>query len=123
MKQPFTPSGKPEPENIYLAYWRKLFPDPGLFITKSATSGGYGYCDCADFSESTFRMTAVVDNNAGNGSGNNPGDSPGYNTGDTVHDYRDSPHSDHSIHGCPGVRHYHSVPHQPRLRCQVTRGS
>ena len=80
------------------------------FITKSATSGGYGYCDCADFSESTFRMTAVVDNNACNSVGNNPGDSPGYNTNDTGHNYSDFPRSDHSIHGCSGNRHYHNVP-------------
>ena len=114
---------KPGPENIYLAYRRKLFSDPGSFITKSATSDGYGYCDCADFSESTFRMTAVVDNNAGNGSGNNLCDNPDYNTGDPVHDYRDVLRSDHSIQSRHGVRHYHNVRHLPRRRCPANRGS
>jgi len=119
----FLPGGKPGPENIYLAYWRKLFSDPGLLLTKSATTGCYGYCDGADFPECTFRMATLGDNNACNSVGNNPGDSHGYNTDDTVHNYRDFPRSAHSIHGCPGVHHYHSVPHQPMQRYMAPRGS
>jgi len=112
------PIRKPGTENIYRASRRKLFTDPGLIVTKSATIRCHDYCDGADFSGCTFRMKAFVHNNGGN----NLCDNPAYNTRDTVHNFRDVPRSYDSTHGCPGIHDYHSAPHQPRRRCPATGG-